>query len=333
MNNKNLCVIDGCAFTEGEFIGLSEKVYDSPLSAFFLTLPGESDGFRECTERIGAIYNLADRAGSRLTVAKSVQDVLDAASTGKKAIIMAFQNPHPIENSLNKLRVMYELGLRVMQMTYNKSNYIGTGCTESTDSGLTDFGREVLSKMNELGIVADISHCGHRTGTDVLKLSQKPIVISHAGVLALTENPRNKTDEELKLLKENGGVIGLSSWGPLCWKKEDRRQPRMADFVDHIDYVVNLIGIDHVGFGGDSTLDDTRDEKGTVEQATLYAPVVAEYNKYVGTDPSQRHAIGAEGSWEIENVFTEMRKRGYSEEDIAKFAGGNFLRVLRTNWK
>ena len=260
-------------------------------------------------------------------------DLKRAKEEGKKAIILTFQNPGPIEDSLDKLRVLYELGLRVMQMTYNTSNYIGTGSVESVDRGLTDFGKRVLKRMNELGIVADISHCGHKTGMDVLKASEKPIVISHAGALALTESPRNKGDEELMLLKENGGVIGLSSWGPLCWKKADKRQPTLGDFVDHIDHVVKLIGIDHVGYGGDSTLDDTNDEKGIVEQATLYAPVVADYNKYVGTNPKTRHAVDIEGSWEIANVFAEMARRGYSHEDIGKFAGGNFLRVLEENWR
>lgn len=330
---NDLFVIDGCAFTEGVFIGLSEKVHQSSLTAFFLTLPGSHEGYPECTNKVGEIYDLADDPANRLLVVRTANDIRRAKREGKKAVILTFQDPHPIENSLHKLRVMYELGLRVMQMTYNKANYLGTGCVEPVDSGLTDFGRAALKRMNALGIVADVSHCGHRTTLDVLRASEKPIVISHACPVALTDNPRNKTDEEIRLLKENGGVLGLSSWGPLCWKNDKKGQPTLGDFVDHIDYVVDLIGIDHVGFGGDSTLDDTRDEKGTVEQSVNYAPVVAEYNKYAGTDPSLRHAIGVEGSWELENVFGEMRRRGYAEGDIAKFAGGNFLRVLEANWK
>lgn len=330
---KQRFVIDGCAFTEGEFIGVTKKVHDSSLTAFFLTLPGESEGYRECTDKIGKIYNMADDERYKLKVVRKVEDIDIALNEGKKAIILTFQNPHPIENSINKLRVFYELGLRVMQMTYNHANYIGSGCIESMDSGLTDFGKVVLKKMNELGIVADISHCGHKTGTDVLKLSKKPVVISHAGVLALTDSPRNKTDDELRMLKENGGVIGLSPWGPLCWKKELKRRPTIEDYVDHVDYVKNLIGIDYVGFGGDSTLDDTKDEKGIIEQSTLYSAVVEDYNKYVGTDPDVRHAIGISGCWEIENVVVEMKKRGYTDEDINKFTGGNFIRVMNENFK
>jgi len=330
---KNLYVIDGCAFTEGTFTGVTEEVHNSLLDAFFLTMPGSHDGFLECVKKIGDIYNLCDDPAKRLMVIKKVDDLFEAKKQGKKGVIFTFQDPKPIENSIGNLRVLYELGLRVVQMTYNKQNYIGTGCVEDFDGGLTEFGRKVLKKMNEWGMTADISHVGHKTGMDVLRLSEKPIVISHAGCLGLTDSPRNKTDEELRLLRDNGGVIGLSSWGPLCWRKEKKARPTMADFVDHIDYVVNLIGPDHIAFGGDSTLDGTYDDKGTEEQSTLYPAVVAEYDKYVGTHHSVRHAIGIDGSWQMQNVIDELKNRGYDDETIAKFCGGNYIRVLKASWK
>lgn len=331
--NHDFTVIDGCAFTEGAFIGLSETVKNSPLNAFFLTTPGEDAGLEDCATRIGRIYNLADDPQTGIRVVRSVDDLKQAKADNKIGLILAFQNPYSIQNSIDKLRAFYELGIRVIQMTYNKLNYIGAGCTEPNDYGLSDFGRSMLAEMNRIGIVADISHCGYQTSYDVLKYSEKPVVFSHAGAMAVTRNPRNKSDDLLLMLKENNGVIGLSPWGPLCWKPDEKRRPTLSDYVDHIDHVVNLIGIDHVGFGGDSTLDDTKDEQGTVTQATLYAAVVADYDKYVGTHPSVRHAVDVDGVWQIENVFGEMRKRGYREEDIGKFAGGNFLRVLEANWK
>ena len=330
---KELYVIDGCTFTEGVFIGLSERVKRSPLTAFFLTTPKEGEGFCECATSIGHIHNYADREDSGFVVARTVEDIVNAKKENKKALIITFQDPHAVENSLAKLRALYEMGLRVMQMTYNNTNYIGTGCSESIDGGLTDFGKTLLKKMNEIGIVADVSHCGHKTTMDVLKSSDKPIVISHSCPLHMTENVRNKTDEELRLLKENGGVIGLSPWGPLCWKNDPKGRPTLTDYVDHIDYVVNLIGIDHIGYGSDNTPDDTKDEAGLYTQSTLYSPVVGAYNAATGISPSTRYPIGIEGVWNIENVFIEMRRRGYTEEDIYKYAGGNFMRVLRENWK
>jgi len=329
----NQLVIDGCAFSEGEFKGISQKVIESPLDAFFFTVPGQMEGFHNCVDEIGRLYNLFDNKGKKIRIVGTLEDLADAKNAGEKSLIIAFQDPHPIENSLDKLRVLYELGLRVVQLTYNKSNYIGTGCTETIDRGLTDFGRKTVKKMNELGIVIDLSHCSKQTAIDVLEISEKPVVFSHAGVKTLTQNPRNRSDEELMLLKKNGGVIGLSSWGPLCWNIAKKTRPTLDEFIDHIDYVVNKVGIGHVGFGCDNTLDESKDLSGTTEQSLLYPEVVAEYNEAVGIDPGVRHAVGFDGVWEINNVIDRLKERGYVNEDINQFLGGNFLRVMKCVWK
>ena len=276
---EDFYVIDGCAFCESDFTGVTKEVRESPLTAFFLTSPGENENLHSCVSKIGGVYNLADDPASGLKVVRTIADLEAAKAEGKIGIILAFQDPRCIEDSLDQLRALYELGIRVVQMTYNKANYIGCGCLESHDSGLTDFGRKALKAMNRYG------------------------------------------------------VIGVSPWGPLCWKKETGKRPEMSDYLDHVDYIANLIGIDHIGFGGDSTLDDNEDKSGIVEQATLYAPVVEDYNRCVGVDPAVRHAVGVRGSWEIGNVIEAMRKRGYSDQDIGKFTGGNFIRVLKANWK
>ena len=299
---KEDLIIDGCAFTETEFTGVTEDVLHSKMDAFFLTIPGEGDGYVASTRSIGKIYNMLDNPKYGLMIAKSVADIYKAKEDGKKALILAFQNPNSIENSLEQLRVFYELGVRVIQMTYNDANFIGTGCCESQDGGLTDFGKRVLKMMNRLGMLADLSHVGKKTTMDIIRLSEKPVAITHAGVYNITPSVRTKTDEE------------------------------MLDYVDHVDYVVNLIGIDHVSFGADNTLDGNKDDKGTADQAVLYPAVVGAYNSCVGTRSDERHAKGFEGCWQLENVIDEMKRRGYSEEDIAKLTGKNLLRVLRANW-
>ena len=332
---KKDLIIDGCAFTEDGvgFIGVTEQVLNCEVDAFFLTLPSCVEGYTACTRAIGGIYNLTDNESKRLTVARSIDDIYAAKAAGKKAIVLSFQNPNPIENSLEQLRVFYELGVRVVQMTYNNTNFVGTGCSETVPGGLTDFGKAMLAKMNEIGMLPDVSHCCHQTTMDVIKFSKTPVAITHAGVYNITPSVRTKNDEVLFALKENGGVIGISPWGPLCWKKEKGCRPDVKDFVDHIDYIRDLIGIDYVSFGTDNTLDGTLDEVGTIEQATLFSAVVGDYNAAVGTKADECHVKGFAGCWELHNVKDEMRSRGYSEEDIAKFCGGNMLRVLRDNWK
>ncbi|MGB4452452.1 MAG: membrane dipeptidase [Bacillota bacterium] len=313
---KDSFVLDGCVFAEGDFNGCSKDIATTGLDAFFLTIPHSSKGFSEAVQSIGRIYQLCDAKPEELRVVRTVNEMAEAARNCTISIILAFQDPYPIGNSIDRLRVFYELGVRVIQLTYNKAGYIGTGCAETADRGLTDFGRRVIDEMNRLGILVDLSHCSTETALDALKHSSKPVVFSHSAARRISDSPRNRTDEELKLLTENGGVIGISPWGPLCWKRMKKEQPTLDDYIDHVDYVVNLIGIDHVGFGSDNTVDYSEDREGTLEQSLLYPTIVAEYDRYIGTEPDQRHAIGFRSIREIGNVVEKLRERGYTSEDI-----------------
>jgi membrane dipeptidase len=327
-NDFATLIVDGCAFSEGNFSGCSEEILKSPVDSFFLTLPNSEKGFTETIRSIGNIYNLADKENNFI-VANSYSDLAKAKIERKKSIILSFQDPYPIGQSLDNLRVFFELGVRVVQLTYNKANYIGTGCTETFDRGLTDFGKQLIKEMNRLGMIIDVSHCSKLTTLEAIHESNQPVVISHANVRKISDNPRNKTDEEIKLLAENGGVIGLTPWGPLCWKKNLNQQPTINDYLDHVEYVINLVGVDHVGFGGDHTLDDKEDREGTAVQSNLYPEVVADYDQRVGTKPEVRHAKNFKGAKEIQNVVDRLKSRGYKHSDINKFLGGNFERVIK----
>ncbi|WP_047983525.1 dipeptidase [Ornithinibacillus californiensis] len=322
--------INGCVFCEGEFNGLSNENLESSVDAFFLTLPNSEKGFTETVKSIGQIYKYIETPGSKLSIARTYQDLQKASKQDKKSLILTFQEPYPIGNSLGNLHVFYQLGVRVVQLTYNKANFIGSGCTEYVDRGLTDFGKTLIKEMNRIGMLIDLSHCGHLTTLEAIQASEQPVICSHANVQQLCSNPRNKTDEVVKMIAEKGGVIGLTPWGPLCWNDKTGLQPSLDDYLDHVEYVINLVGIEHVGFGSDDTLDGATDEEGTIAQAYLYPTVVANYNERVGTDPKLRHA---KGSKDINNVINGLRNRGYSSNDIAQFLGGNFSRVIQQVWK
>ncbi len=325
-------ILDGCTFSEGEFEGCSPEVMDSGVNAFLLTIPNSEVSFKEAARSISLIHSLTENPDQNLAIAKNYEDLMTARKKGCKSIILWFQDPHPLENKLELLQAFYLMGLRVCQLTYNKANYIGTGCTETVDSGLTDFGKKTVREMNKLGIVVDASHSSKKTTLDAIWESSDPVIFSHANVKAITDSPRNKSDEEIKLVAENGGVIGLTTWGPLCWKGLEDKQPVLDDFLDHVEYVVDLVGIDYVGFGSDNTLDQKPDKGGTQTQSQLYPSVVAEYDQRVGTNPAVRHALGFKGVHEISNVISGLKQRGYLDRDINKFLGGNFLRVLKQVW-
>lgn len=330
---RDSVVIDGCAFTDGNFPGYTERMTTASLNGVLLTIPYSHDGFRAAAASIGRIHQLVDEQSEKLAVARNPRDIEAAQRDSRTAVVLAFQDPAPIENSLDLLRVFYELGVRVVQLTYNKANYLGTGCAESEDRGLTDFGRRAIREMNRLGMVIDCSHCSPRTTLEAIEESEHPVIFSHANVRAISDNPRNHSDEELQRLVKKGGVVGLTPWGPICWKKDKNEPPSLDDYLEHIDHVVNLIGEDHVGFGSDNTLDGSADEEGTKAQGRLYPEVVGEYDRRVGTSPSVRYARGFTGHHELGKVVKALTFRGYSEERIEKFLGANFLRVFKEVWK
>ncbi|MFQ5790550.1 MAG: dipeptidase, partial [Acidobacteriota bacterium] len=295
-------VIDGCVFAEDEFPGYSQRMAAARLDACVLTVPHSSRGFREAARSIGRTHSVVDGQAEKLSIVRGYRDLLKASAESKVAVVLAFQDPAPIENRLDFLRVFYELGVRVVQLTYNKANYIGTGCAETSDRGLTDFGRELIREMNRLGILMDLSHCSRQTALDAMEESRDPAVFSHANVRAISDNPRNRADDELKVLAERGGVIGLTPWGPVCWKGQKDEPPTVDDFLDHVDYVVDRVGMDHVGFGTDNTVDGSADEEGTRHQSLLYPAVVGEFDRRVGTKPDVRYARGFSGHHELPNV-------------------------------
>ncbi|MFA1822751.1 dipeptidase [Virgibacillus oceani] len=319
-------VIDGCIFMDADFEGISKGIMKSKVDTFFLTMNSFA-GYGETVKSITKIYKFVEDEPN-IRVARTYNEIIENSDQGKKSLILTFQEPYPIGNSLNNLRTFYEMGVRVVQLTYNKSNYIGSGCTETNGGGLTDFGSEVVLEMNKLGMLVDLSHCNELTAREAIKTSEKPVVFSHGNASSVTENPRNKSDELIELVAKTGGVIGLTPWAPLCWNKNEIKQPALDDYLNHVEYVINLVGIDHVGFGSDVKILDTPSIEGAQTQATFYPEVVGGYYGKVGMDREISHAKDFKGAKEIDNVIESLLKRGYSETDVNKFLGGNFLRVL-----
>jgi membrane dipeptidase len=200
-------------------------------------------------------------------------------------------------------------------------NRLGDGCLEPENRGLTHFGMQVIRECNRLGIVVDCSHVGVRTTLDAAQASGQPIVISHTAVRALTDNPRCVTDEQMKAVAATGGVVGITAYAPFI--RYDRR-PTLDDYVDHFDYVADLVGIEHVGFAT-----DWFDGKTKTNWATpWYYPEVTRGTAY--------GALGLEGfatRADLQNLVAKLRERGRSAAEIAKILGGNYLRVLEAVWK
>jgi membrane dipeptidase len=259
--------------------------------------------------------------------AETREDILRAKQNGQIAFIPSLEAATPIENELDRLDVLYGLGIRSSGIAYSEANTLGCGLRERADGGLTEFGRAAVQRMNKLGIAIDISHSGDQTSLDTIAVSSKPIFITHAGARALWNTARMKPDSVLKACAEKGGVIGVEA-APHTTLTREHSQHSIESFMQHFEYCVDLLGIDHVAFGPD----------------TLFGDHVALHHAFA-RHLSIASAHGSVSFQEVEfvngienpaeefpNILRWLVKHNYSDADIASVLGGNIMRVLEEVW-
>jgi membrane dipeptidase len=255
----------------------------------------------------------------RITTTKEMEN---AKKAGKIGIIHGLQNADEFRTP-DDVKLFHGIGMRCAQLTYNTQNLIGSGSTERVDGGVTDFGAEIIKRMNEVGILVDVSHSGDKTTLDAIELSAKPIAITHSNCKALNNHPRLKTDEAIRKLAAKGGVMGITGVRMFV---RDREPTTIEHLVDHMDHVIKLTSIEHVGIGTDSDLDG-------------YDDLPAEMNKKLREAYKSSYAfrdkIDIEGFDHPRKVFdlTEaLIRRKYSDSNIEAILGGNFKRLLLQVW-
>ena len=249
-------------------------------------------------------------------------DLDRAKSQGKAGVIMGLQNSEHFRKPAD-VKQFYQLGQRCSQLTYNTQNLIGSGSTERVDGGVSDFGMEIIKAMNEVGMLIDVSHSGDRTTLDAIELSTKPIAITHSNCRALNDHPRLKTDEAIRKLAARGGVMGITGVRNFVRGQEPTTIEHM---VDHIDHVVKLAGIEHVGIGSDSDLNGYDDMPADQRKELLgmYKSSYA-FREKLDTD-------GFDHPRKIFDLTEVLIRRGYSDDNIAAILGGNFRRLLGSTW-
>jgi len=262
-----------------------------------------------------------------LVWAGSVADILEAKANGQIAWIPALEAATPIENELDRIDILYGLGVRMMGIAYSEGNTLGAGLREPRDGGLTIFGRQAVRRMNQLGIAIDVSHSGDQTALDTIETSSVPIFITHAGARGLWPSSRLKPDEVIKACAENGGVIGIEA-APHTTLTPTHSRHSIESIMEHFEYCVSLVGIDHVTFGPDSLFGDH------VGLHHAFAAQLSIAQSRQGTSFEEVEFVdGLENPGEgLLNCARWMVTHGYSDDDIAKAIGGNTLRVLRQVW-
>src|SRR4051812_22221014 len=321
-----------------------DRMKQGGLSAIFLSLyvkpwyVQHGGAARRTLDMIDAAYRAVERHPNELMLANSAADIRRAKSQYKIACLMGIEGGHAIENSLPTLREFYRLGVRYMTLTWNNTNDWADARGDNKHNGLTDFGKEVVREMNRLGMLVDISHVSDKTMSDALDVSKAPVIASHSSARAVSNVLRNIPDDLLKRIAQNGGVVQVNFYSLFVDQKTvspqaDERGQRLKEqqealsvkyandperlseesdkleaanplpplpiskLIDHIDHIVKVAGIDHVGLGPDF-------------------------------DGANDFPEGARDVSMLPNITYELLKRGYTEQDIYKILGGNFLRVF-----
>lgn len=267
--------------------------------------------------------------------ATKVEHILEAHRTGKVAWIASLEGAAMIENELDRIEILYGLGVRAMGITYSESNALGSGLREPRDGGLTCLGRRAVERMNQVGMLIDCAHCGDQTTLDVIEASKKPIVLSHIGARSLWNSNRLAPDEVLKACADKGGVIGVEA-APHTTLTRNRTTHTLDSVMEHFEYIADLVGIDHVAFGPDTLygdhvgLHDVYAAALSIKEAQAGPASQGPPNPPFGKVPYVRGLENpTEGS---KNLVRWLVKKGYSDQDIAKVMGENILRVLREVW-
>jgi membrane dipeptidase len=263
---------------------------------------------------------------SRFMTIRTVADIDEAHRSGRVGLVFGLEAATPIENEIDRLDVLYGLGLRQIGIAYSDANSLGSGLSEVTDGGLTAFGRRAVTRMNQLGLAIDVSHSSDRTALDVCEHSDKPVFITHAGARAVWNTARMKPDDVLRAVAQTGGVIGMSA-APHTTLSEAHPRHTIESVMDHFRYCADLVGIDHLAFGPDTLYGDH------VQLHTIFARFLSLAAARGPSFDPVPYVDGLENPTEnFANVCGWLVQHGYDDGTIRAVIGGNVYRLLQTVW-
>ena len=291
---------------------------------------GDEEPFELSVREIGIWDALVRQNDHKLAKVLTAADIRRAKADGKLGLIYGFQNSAMMGTHADRVDLFADLGMRVIQLTYNPANQLGGGSLAPGDTPLSPFGRKVVERLNAKRVIVDLSHSGQQTCLDAARFSKAPICITHTGCRALVDLPRNKTDEELRLVASKGGYVGIY-FMPFLAKD---RQITGDDVVDHIEHAIKICGEDHVGVGTDGGT------TGIDNMAVWKKAFVDQINRRRAAGisaPGERpdsftFAIDMNGPEQFRILAHKLAKRGHSERQIEKILGANFLRYAQDIW-
>lgn len=291
--------------------------YQRPGGAFVSVNAGYSPhSFAETTALL-AYYRAQVTAHGQLHLASSTDDITAITSAGGIAVAFDLEDSKPIDDNLDNLSVLAALGVRTLLPTYNHANRAGCGCLDTEDTGLTAWGRQIVAEMNRVGIVADGSHCSIRTGLDLCEVSTRPVVYSHSCMRSIWDHPRNITDDQARACADTGGVVGITGVGIFLGPNT----PTLEAMTRHLEYAVDLIGIEHVGISTDFSVDYADFNAELQRNAHLFDDSYTRWGPIQWMPPETMLTLDA-----------HLSSRGWSAADTRAVLGSNFFRVATAVW-
>lgn len=268
---------------------------------------------------------------NRATIVESAADIHKCMNEGVKGLILGFQDTLALEDRLEFVGLYHRLGVRIIQLTYQRRNLVGDGCGEPVDSGLSTFGRQVIKELNRLGILVDLSHVGPKTTEEAIDASEAPCAFTHANAHTLFQHIRNKTDAAIRQLAARAGVVGVNAISRFLREDGHLNGTTIDNLVDHIEYIANLVGAEHVGIGLDIT------EAMTVEDVNRRGSWLSAQLPEVSGLGSLNHETyyprGLRSMAGLPQITEALVRRGFGDDDVLKILGGNFLRLFSKVWK
>ena len=339
---RNAIVIDGLgglgnSATDGPLSAeLVKDAVDSGITCVHITMrpvgtTSPDQAFAQAVINIGQMESEIDAHPEAFARVRTADDIVAAKKAGQLGLLYGFQDGVAFETDLSRLDELHRLGLRIVQPTYNRRNLLGDGCLEPANAGLSLAGVQAVERMNEIGILVDLSHCGRQTAADAIRHSRKPVAFTHTGCAALNEHPRNRTDAEIRACAEKGGVIGIYFMPFLS----EGRQPTADDVLRHLEHMIRVAGEDHVSIGTDGGISA---EVLTPEYKERHASFIRERREAGISAPGETEegylfANELNTPRRLEMLADLLLARGHGSARVEKILGSNLLRVLRETWK
>lgn len=308
-------------FTADEKPEYWEAISASGLTSIVVDAGWVEDGLRDTAISVAGWYERI-RANDAI-LAETPEDIVRAKQNGQVAFVLSLQSPTAVEEQSGFVEVLYRMGIRMMQVAYQRRNLVAEGCGERGAGGFSKHGLEVLAEMNRVGMVVDLAHANDATMDEAIELSEAPVVNSHAGARALVDHPRNMTDSQISALAERGGVFCVSAYSAFIKEGGGRTGTSLHDYLRHVDHALDLVGEEHVGVGFDVG------ENRTPAEAHVLHSRFGE----TGAPPAHRYVEELTSRRDYHLLIEAFVQAGYDDKTIQRLIGENLLSLFERVWK